>query len=80
MPTGSEERPRPIPQKAPRATPAHAGSITRPELRGHDFEVIKNNLRVNLCRSYEIFIGRAKTEVLIEDLLKPAVPVKVPAV
>jgi hypothetical protein len=51
-----------------------------PELRGHDFEVIKNNLRVNLCRSYEIFIGRAKTEVLIEDLLKPAVPVKVPAV
>lgn len=50
------------------------------ELRGHDYELIKNNLRINLCRSYEIFQERARRDELVGDLLKPEPAVKVPAV
>lgn len=50
------------------------------QLRGHDYELIKNNLRMNLCRSYEIFIHRADLDALTADLLKPEAAVKVPAV
>lgn len=50
------------------------------ELRGHDYELIKNNLRINLCRSYEIFEERARRDELVEDLLKPEPAIKVPAV
>ena len=49
------------------------------DLRGLDFEMIQNNLRVNLCRSYETFIKRADEAAVVADLLRPAAPVKVPA-
>ena len=51
-----------------------------PELRAHDFEVIKNNLRTNLCRSYETFIKRVDVDMLVADLKAPRAPVKVPSV
>lgn len=50
------------------------------DLRGHDFELIRNNLRANLCRSYETFIKRLDPEALIADLKAPRAPVKLPSV
>ncbi len=33
-------------------------------LRGHDFVLVRNNLRVNLCRAYETFVARADLPAL----------------
>jgi len=49
-------------------------------LRGEDFVVVRNHLRSNLCRMYEDFHARLQVEPLIEDLLAPPRPVRVPAV
>ena len=50
------------------------------EVRAHDFEPIKNNIRVNLCRSYETFIQQLEEDALVADLKAPRAPVKVPSV
>lgn len=49
-----------------------------PDLRKHDFLLITNNLRVNLCRSYETFIDGVDAEALIGGLTAPRPAVKVP--
>ena len=37
-------------------------------LRGHDFELVSNNVRMNLCRMYEEFAGRVRAEALLGAL------------
>ena len=37
-------------------------------LRGYDFILIRNNLRVNLCRAYETFIARMNATELVAQL------------
>ena len=43
-----------------------------PDLRGHDFELVTNNLRVNLCRAYEDFVAAAELPGLAKALLDEA--------
>jgi hypothetical protein len=40
------------------------------DVRAHDFELITNNLRVNLCRAYDDFIAAADLRVLAEALIE----------
>lgn len=49
-------------------------------LRGEDFVVVRNHLRANLCRMYEEFVAQARLEPLVEDVLAPPRPVRLPAV
>jgi hypothetical protein len=43
-------------------------------LRGHDFLLVRNNLRVNLCRAYETFIARADLPVLARAIAAEPAP------
>ena len=50
-----------------------------PSLRGEDFELLQNNLRINLVRIYEDFVARADRETLGAELSRdlaaaPGVP------
>ncbi len=49
-------------------------------LRGEDFPMVRNHLRINLCRMYEDFIERADLDALSEAVLAPRRPVHTPAV
>ncbi|TCT09342.1 hypothetical protein EDC22_107190 [Tepidamorphus gemmatus] len=49
-------------------------------LRGEDFVVVRNHLRANLCRMYEEFVARARLDPLVEDVLAPPRPIRLPAV
>lgn len=48
-----------------------------PRLRGHDYELIQNNIRFNLCRAAEDFEHEADAAALIADLAlgKPPRPI-----
>ena len=48
-------------------------------LRGYDYQLIQNNLRMNLCRSYETFIARLNQEALLADLAADRSSVALPA-
>lgn len=56
------------------AMPIHAS------LRGHDYVLLQNNVRFNLCRMYEDFIERADMPVLAAAVIEGPHPVVVPAV
>jgi hypothetical protein len=43
-------------------------------LRGHDFVLVRNNLRVNLCRAYETFVARADLPALARLLVTEPLP------
>jgi len=43
------------------------------DLRSHDFELVTNNLRVNLCRAYEDFLEAADSPALAQSLAAKAV-------
>jgi len=47
------------------------------DLRGYDFVLVRNNLRVNLCRAYETFLARMDGPALVA--LLTGAPVNVPA-
>jgi hypothetical protein len=47
-------------------------------LRGFDYELVRNNLRINLCRSYETFIGRADRAALARLLAAPPPTIALP--
>ena len=47
-------------------------------LRGYDHQLIQNNLRINLCRSYEVFIERVDSAALLADLLADRSSVALP--
>jgi hypothetical protein len=49
-----------------------AGLPIHPDLTGFDYELIANNLRVNLCRAYEDFIAVADIPALIAALTAAA--------
>ncbi len=48
-------------------------------LRGHDYQLVQNNIRVNLCRSYEVFIEQLDGPALIADLFADRPSVALPA-
>ncbi|MBB4305292.1 hypothetical protein GGD81_004367 [Rhodobium orientis] len=48
-------------------------------LRGYDYQLIQNNLRINLCRSYETFLERLDREALLADLAAGRPSVALPA-
>jgi hypothetical protein len=48
------------------------------KLRGHDFELVRNNLRVNLCRAYEDFIAVANLPELARLVILGPEPVTPP--
>lgn len=48
-------------------------------LRGHDFQLVQNNIRINLCRSYEVFIEQLDAAALIADLFADRPSVALPA-
>ena len=56
------------------AMPIHAS------LRGHDYVLLQNNVRFNLCRMYEDFIARADMPALAAAVIEGPPPVVVPAV
>jgi len=47
-------------------------------LRGHDFVLVRNNLRVNLCRAYETFVARADLPELARLLTAGSLPAAAP--
>jgi hypothetical protein len=49
-----------------------AGLPIHADLRGYDFELITNNLRVNLCRAYDDFITAADLPALAHALIAEA--------
>ncbi len=46
-----------------------AGLPIHPDLRSFDFELVTNNLRVNLCRAYEDFIAAADLPAVTRALI-----------
>lgn len=85
---GFDERMTRVGLRAPRAVkniPVDSARIIfevlpiHPELRQHDFELVTNNLRVNLCRSYETFVAGLDADALIGELVAPRAAVRVPA-
>jgi hypothetical protein len=56
------------------AMPIHAS------LRGHDYVLLQNNVRFNLCRMYEDLTSRADLPVLAAAVVEGPHPVVVPAV
>ena len=48
------------------------------EVRRHDFELITNNLRVNLCRAYEDFLAAADLPALAGALIAGPAPIALP--
>lgn len=56
------------------AMPIHAS------LRGHDYVLLQNNVRFNLCRMYEDFTAQADLPVLAAAVVEGPRPVVVPAV
>ena len=44
------------------------------DVRAHDFELITNNLRVNLCRAYDDFVAAADPETLTAALVGCGAP------
>ena len=49
-------------------------------LRGHDFILVQNNLRSNLCQMHDEFIGRADLPALAQSVIAGPSPVTVPPV
>jgi hypothetical protein len=49
-------------------------------LRGHDFILVQNNLRSNLCQMHDEFIGRADLPALARSVIAGPNPVAVPPV
>ena len=49
-------------------------------LRGHDFILVHNNLRSNLCRMHDEFIARADLPALARSVIAGPSPVTVPPV
>jgi hypothetical protein len=47
-------------------------------LRGHDFVLVRNNLRVNLCRAYEDFVAVADLRALAALAIAGPDPVAIP--
>jgi hypothetical protein len=47
-------------------------------LRGFDYQLVRNNLRINLCRAYETFIARADLPALARLLETPPPAIAVP--
>jgi hypothetical protein len=47
-------------------------------LRGHDFTLVRNNLRINLCRAHEIFLARIDETVLVTLLTTDPAPTPSP--
>ena len=46
-------------------------------LRGHDFTLVRNNLRINLCRAHETFVARLDGPVLLSLLTSERTPAPV---
>jgi len=49
-------------------------------LRGHDFILVQNNLRSNLCQMHDEFVGRADLPALTRSVIAGPSPVAVPPV
>ena len=49
-----------------------AGLPIHADLRGYDFELVTNNIRVNLCRAHEDFLGTADLPALAKALAADA--------
>ena len=49
-------------------------------LRGHDFILVQNNLRSNLCQMHDEFIARADLPALARSVIAGPSPVTVPPV
>lgn len=47
-------------------------------LRGHDHQLVQNNIRINLCRSYEAFVEALDAPALMADLFADRPPVALP--
>jgi hypothetical protein len=62
--------PRPVRKAAePMAKLIHKALPLHPNLVSHDYDYIRNNLRMNLLRAYEEFVEAADLEKLVRDLL-----------
>jgi hypothetical protein len=62
--------PRPVRKVAePMAKLIHKALPLHPNLVSHDYDYIRNNLRMNLLRAYEDFVEAADLEKLARDLL-----------
>jgi len=46
-----------------------AGLPIHADLRGYDFELVTNNIRVNLCRAHEDFLGAADLPAVAKALV-----------